>query len=83
MNQKENIPKEYKREIRKEIFFCQKFGVKSHLEHKGLEIDPILYLNKLQGKINYVLQICPRDKEFLGYKKTVLELIKTSKDCQC
>lgn len=81
VNQKENIAKEYRREIRKELFFCQKYGTEAHLKHEGLDITPSKYLNKLLGKINYVLQIRPSDEEFHGYKKTVIQLSKLLKDC--
>ena len=75
VNQKENVSKDYKREIRKEVFFCQKHGVEEHLHHEMLDISPSQYLNKLLGKINFVLQVSPQNKEFTEYKNIVLNLL--------
>ncbi len=79
VNQKLSVPSEYKRKIRQEVFYCQKFGVRGHMEKSGVTISPEKYLISLLGKINYVLHICPNDETFKGYKKSVLCLLEGSK----
>lgn len=76
VNKKLNIPKEYKRRIRQEIFFCKKNGTEGHIENIASELSPLKYLHSLQGKINYVLQITPENEEFKSYRKEIAELIK-------
>lgn len=76
VNEKLQVPAQYRRELRKEIYYCNKFGVESHIKHCGLEnkYTAESFLNKLNGKINYVLMINPNDKEFLKYKKAIKHL---------
>lgn len=45
----------------------------------GNEDEPYNYLSRLLGKINYVLQITPDNKEFLNYKTQILTLLKENK----
>ncbi|MBR2460560.1 MAG: RNA-directed DNA polymerase [Clostridia bacterium] len=75
VNKKANVSSEYRREIRKEVFFCQKYGVAEHIERLGLDVDTKNYLRKLLGRINYVLQISPDDGVFQGYKNAVTEML--------
>ena len=75
VNQKTNVPTEYKRKIRQEIYFCKKFGVEEHLKRTDSGLTPEKYLQSLQGHIAFVLQTCA-DKEFYSYKKYVIELLK-------
>jgi RNA-directed DNA polymerase len=65
----------YKRnELRQVMYYIKKFGFEEHREYK--EIDQKNYLEHLLGKINFVLQINPKDKEFIGYKSLLIELKK-------
>ena len=64
------------KEIRKQIYYVKKYGIKSHLKFIKSNISEIQYLNSLYGKINYVLQINKNDKEFIEYKKYVDKLLK-------
>jgi len=75
VNQKTNVPTEYKRKIRQEIYFCKKFGVEEHLKRTDSGLTPVRYLQSLQGRIAFVLQTCA-DEEFYSYKKYVAELLK-------
>ena len=72
VNDKLNTSKDYRRKIRAEIHFCQKYGVRDHLLRNGNPLHPSRYLDSLLGRINYVLEIDPRNKEFLGYKQYIL-----------
>ena len=63
----------YKRnELRQALYYIQKFGFEEHREYK--EIDQKNYLEHLLGKINFVLQINPKDTEFIKYKSVLIDL---------
>ena len=76
VNEKLQVPNYYRKEIRKEIYYCKIFGVESHLEHCNIknQYTKQSYINHLCGKINYVLMINPCDREFIKYKHDVNEL---------
>lgn len=79
VNQKPQVSKTYRRQVRKEFYYCQKFGVSSHLLLLGLiePNDPLAqqkiagYLQSLSGKITYILQINSNDSYFQQAKKVV------------
>ena len=79
VNEKVNAQKSYRRQVRQEVFYCQKFGVKEHLSRIGCADEPYRYLSHLLGKINYVLQITPDNKDFLNYKAQISTLLKEFK----
>ena len=79
VNEKLNVSSAYKRRIRQEIFYLQKFGVAEHLKKTASDLSAKQYLMKLLGRINYVLQICPDDGNFLRYKEAVIRLLKDNK----
>ena len=71
VNSKPQVSKEYRRRVSQEIYYCQKFGVLSHLkyiddkEHLPLgQIGVRKYVYSLQGKVQYILYINPEDKLF-------------------
>ncbi len=67
VNERINLTKDYKKKIRQEMYYIRKFGIDEHL--KKLEIsDKKTYLNSLKGRVVFVLQTIPNDKEFLEYK---------------
>lgn len=67
VNEKINLTKEYKKKIRQEMYYINKFGLDQHLKRIG-ETDKQKYLLSLKGRIAFVLQTTPNDEEFLGYK---------------
>lgn len=68
VNEKAQASKAYRKKIRQEIYYCRKFGVKSHLTRCHVDTTPALYLNVLFGKVNWVLTVNPNDTEFSGYR---------------
>ncbi len=73
VNEKAQVSSKYRKEIRKEIYYINKFGLSSHLNRCNLNINPQKYLKRLYGKILYVLQIDSGNVEFLKYKKMILD----------
>ena len=76
VNEKIQISSEYRKEIRKQIYYIKKYGIKSHLKITKNNISENNYLISLYGKINYVLQINKKDKEFIKYKNYINKLLK-------
>lgn len=79
VNQKLNVPTEYKRAIRQEIYYCKKFGVCEHIKRLGIE-NKEKYLCGLLGRIAFVLQATPNDSEFKEYKIFVKEELRKVKE---
>lgn len=69
VNEKIQVNRMYRKEIRQSIYYVRKFGIISHLSKIGSKKSN--YLQHLLGKILHVLFINPEDKEFEGYKKYV------------
>jgi retron-type reverse transcriptase len=67
VNEKINLTKEYKKKIRQEMYYIEKFGIQDHAKKQGISDMPE-YLMSLKGRIAFVLQTCPNDREFLRYK---------------
>ena len=72
VNEKLNITKEYKKKIRQEMHYIQKFGLDEHVSRCKIA-DKKQYVLSLRGRIAFVLQTTPNDCEFLEYKKILAE----------
>ena len=72
VNEKLSIPADYRRKLRQELYYCRKFGIQEHLQKIGLEIPENTYRIQLLGKVNYVLQVHPNDKDMLDARKWLL-----------
>lgn len=73
VNEKINLPKEYRRAIRAEMYYIKKFGLDSHMRAIG-EKDRQKYLLSLKGRVAYVLHMLPGNKEFAEYKNYLSKL---------
>ena len=72
VNKKLNITKDYKKKIRQEMHYIQKFGLDGHVSRCKIS-DKQQYVLSLRGRIAFVLQTTPNDSEFLEYKKILAE----------
>lgn len=70
-NEKLQVPKNYRRRLRQECYYIRKFGLENHLSHIEYTGDKQKYLQRLLGKIQYVLQINPEDGEFCEWKRWI------------
>lgn len=73
VNEKMQVSRDYRSTIRQEVYYCIKFGESSHFSRVKDNLpawinSPSVYLQHLLGKINFVLQINPKDKTFAGYR---------------
>jgi len=76
VNEKLSIPADYRRKLRQELYYCRKFGIQEHLQKIGLEIPEDIYRMQLLGKVNYVLQVHPENRDMLEAKKWLLGINK-------
>jgi len=76
VNDKIQVPRIKRKEIRQEVYYIKTKGLYEHL--RFIESKKANYLDHLLGKINFVLQINPTDKEFISYRIYVRSLLLTS-----
>lgn len=76
VNNKLQVSRAYRRKLRQEVYYCQRYGVQSHLAHINQQLDETIekeqvhhYVQSLLGKVQFVLQINPEDTEFQQYRK--------------
>jgi len=72
VNKKAQLPKKVRNNLRNEMHYITVFGLEDHMRRTKQKKPN--YLKHLLGKINYVLQINPRDEEFKEYKKLLHSL---------
>ncbi len=75
VNEKAQVSLKYRKEIRQEVYYINKYGLESHLKRVEAK-DAKAYLNSLYGRILYVLQINEKDLEYKKYKEDILTLKK-------
>lgn len=75
VNQKIQVNSKYRSVIRKEVYYINKYGVKSHLERIKYGLGKDKYLNNLYGRILFVLQTNKDDKEFIKYKQIIKSIM--------
>ena len=73
VNEKLSIPADYRRRLRQELYYCRKFGIREHLQKIGLNVPADTYKMQLLGKINYVLQAHPNDRDLLDFRTWLQE----------
>ena len=68
VNEKAQPTKDYRRKLRQELYYCQRFGTEGHLKRIGSQASlpdggagTRRYLQSLLGKVNYVLETRPDD----------------------
>ena len=65
VNEKLQAPRKYRDKIRQEVYYINKYGLDSHLEHIGETRKN--YLKHLIGKANYVKNINKNDQRIDDY----------------
>ncbi|WP_396601250.1 reverse transcriptase family protein [Algibacter sp. R77976] len=73
VNEKVQISKKDRREIRQACHYIKNFGLKNHLEKIGETRRN--YTNHLMGRINFGLQMNPHDEELKSYMSLLKDLI--------
>ncbi len=74
VNKKMQTSSKYRHKIRQEIYYIKKYGLKDHLKKINYQGTPSTYINSLKGKINYILNIDQKNKEFKEYLTFLKEI---------
>lgn len=74
VNNKPQVTFKKRNALRQAMYYIKKFGFDEHRVYK--EIKKANYLEHLMGKINFILQINPKDSEFMEYKALLCDLKK-------
>jgi RNA-directed DNA polymerase len=74
VNEKPQVVFHKRNALRQALYYIKKYGFKEHQDYK--DIIQKNYLEHLMGKINFVLQINPKDTEFQHYKEFLIDLKK-------
>lgn len=74
VNDKPQVSFKKRNALRQAMYYIKKFGIDEHRVYK--EIKQANYLEHLLGKINFILQINPKDTEFMEYKALLFDLKK-------
>ena len=74
VNYKAQISKKNRKEIRKNMYYIQKYGLQEHLKY--LKEGRNNYLEHLLGQINYGLFINSKDYELQKYKEELMKIRK-------
>lgn len=83
VNQTVHPPREYRRSLRQEWYYIQKYGVAEHLRRTNSSLSVREYLVSTAGKIAYVRQINPEDAYFQHMQKEITQLLKeTAISCE-
>lgn len=80
VNEKVSVSKDYKRDLRQELFYIFKFGPADSLLHIGKgeyltdgQLDILKYLSVIEGKINFILSV---EKDNTYFEEACLKIRK-------
>ena len=76
VNEKMSIPADYRSKLRQELYYCRKYCIQEHLQKTGLGIPEETFRMQLLGKVNYVLQVHPDDRDMLEARKWLQQSTK-------
>ena len=76
VNDKMQVTRAYRRQLRQELYYLERFGRDS--EAAKQEQDFINYLYKLQGRVAFVLYVDPENVEFQKAKERLEDMICTA-----
>lgn len=72
VNSGTNPSKEFREKIRRELYICNKFGVKNYLEKNNITMDKKNYIWSLKGRVNFLISVNPKYQKY----KEVMEDFK-------
>ena len=76
VNNKIQVDSKYRKTIRQEVYYINKYGIDEHIKRINIE-DKKKYLDSLFGRIQFVLCVDSRNKEFIKYRNTIRDIIYT------
>lgn len=76
VNNKIQVDSKYRKTIRQEVYYINKYGIDEHIKRINIE-DKKKYLDSLFGRIQFVLCVDSRNKEFIKYSNIIRNIIYT------
>lgn len=76
VNERMGVSPQYRRRLRQELYYCKKFGVEEHLARTGCQETAAAYRRSLLGRVNFVLQFSPEDREMRSYRDWLLAQLR-------
>lgn len=73
VNEKVSVCRKYKKQLRQELYYCQKYGLKEHIKTIAKNEN---YGSVLLGRINYVLSVEKYNDEIKGYRQWLINQMK-------
>ena len=73
VNDKMQVPREYRRKLRQEVYYLKRFKKEARDVWKADSYQDYLY--QLMGKISFVLYVDPENKEFLEAKDLIDKIL--------
>lgn len=78
VNEKLQVRKSVRKDLRKQIYYIEKWGLEDHMKFIGVNTPKDIYLKSLSGKVAYCLFINPKDIEFQRYYKLLQDIANES-----
>lgn len=73
VNEKMQVPREVRRKLRQSVYYIEKYGLNSHLEHT--ENTRANHIKHLLGIANFILFVNPEDEEVAKYVRILKEFL--------
>lgn len=74
VNEKISVPAYYKKKIRQEFYYLNKYGLESHTAKVANDENIEKYISGLLGRVNYVIAVETNNEEMIGYRNLLLGL---------
>jgi len=71
VNRGTNTSKEFRKKAKKELYLCEKFGVKNYLDENNIIMDEKNYLWSLKGRVSFLASI---NQKYKDYQDRVLKI---------
>ena len=55
VNRQVSVPSAYRRQVKQEIYYCQKYGISAHMSRRNITGTPEHYLRSLLGRLDFIL----------------------------
>ena len=76
VNDKIQVDSKYRKKIRQELYYINKYGIDEHLKRIDFKEDKKSYLKSLYGRINFVLSVDLNNKEFIDYRNILYSMMR-------
>ncbi len=79
VNQKPQTPRDFRRALLQEVYYCKKYGIAEHCRRRGILTDEETHLRRLLGQVSYALSVRKDDKKMRAARSDLLAMLRTKK----